>query len=134
MQERHLAPSLGVAATLAVVFLVVAPYFVVSELAVGRYYGVTFVGPWLLVVFGSVVAFAFVGTMQDRADALTVAGVTLGLGIVMTLIAAVWAFSVPGGLVAGLSRVDLLAYHRWAVVGVTLVVPASAIWYAMDLF
>jgi hypothetical protein len=132
MQGRRLAPLAGIVACLAAVALVVAPYLVVDSLAVGTYYDAAVLGPWLVALFGVVAAIVLLAGVQGRTDDATVAGASLVFGVVMVLIAAIWAFSVPEGLVEQLGQVEALAYHRWALLAVSLFVPASAAWYAAE--
>lgn len=132
MQGRRLAPIAGIVASLAPVGLVVAPYFVVDSLAVGTYYDVTVLGPWLVALFGVVTVIVLLAGVQDRTAPATVAGASLVFGTVMVLIAAIWALSVPEGLVEQLGTVEALTYHRWALLVVSSLVPASAAWYAAE--
>ena len=132
MQSRRLAPLVGIVACLAAVALVIAPYLVVDSLSVATYYDAAILGPWLVALFGLVTTIVLLAGAQDRTAPATVAGASLVFGTVMVLIAAVWALSVPQDLVAQLGRVDALAYHRWALLAVSAVVPASAAWYAAE--
>lgn len=132
MQGRGLAPLVGIVASLAAIGLVVAPYFVVDSLSVGTYYGTAILGPWVVALFGVVAAIVLLAGVQKRTDPATVAGASLVFGTAMVLIAAIWALSVPGELVFQLGQVEALSYHRWALVGVSAVVPASAAWYAAE--
>ena len=132
MQGRRLAPTAGIAACLLVVGLVVAPYLVLDSLTVETYYDATIVGPWLVALFAFVTIIALLAGIQDRTDHATVAGASLVLGLVMLLIAIWWSVSVPDGLVEQLGEVEVLAYHRWALVLAAMFVPASAGWYASE--
>ena len=132
MQNRRLAPLVGIAASLVAVALVLAPYLVVNSLSVTTYYGTAILGPWLIALFGLVTTIALLAGVQGRTDDATVAGASLVFGTVMVLVAAIWAFSVPEGLVEGLGQVEMLSYHRWALLVITAVVPVSAAWYASE--
>ena len=132
MQHRQVAPLVGIVASLAAIALVLAPYLVVDSLSVGTYYGAAIVGPWLVALFGLVAIIALLAGVQDRTDDATVAGAALVFGIVMVLVTAIWAFSVPQGMVEQLGQVEALSYHRWALLVVSLFVPASAGWYAAE--
>lgn len=132
MQTRRLAPLVGILASLAAVGLVLAPYFLVDSLSVATYYGAAILGPWLVAMFALLASIALLAGYQNRTDDATVAGASLVFGTVMVLVAAIWAFSIPDGLVEGLGQAETLSYHRWALLAVTVVVPASAAWYAKE--
>lgn len=132
MQNRQLAPLVGIAASLVAFALVLAPYLVVDSLAVGTYYDAAILGPWLIALFGLVTIIALLAGVQGRTDDATVAGASLVFGTVMVLIAAIWAISVPEGLVEQLGQVEALSYHRWALLIVAAIVPVSAAWYTAE--
>lgn len=132
MQGRRLAPLVGIVASMAAVGLVVAPYLVVDSLSVGTYYDAAVLGPWLVALFGVVAIVVLLAGVQGRTDDATVAGAAVVFGATMALIAAIWAISVPAGLVEQLGEVEALAYHRWAVLAVSVLVAASAAWYAAE--
>lgn len=132
MQNRRLAPLVGITASLVAVALVLAPYFVVDSLSVSTYYGAAILGPWLVALFGLVTIIALLSGIQGRTDDATVAGASLVFGTVMVLVAAIWALSVPEGLVEQLGQVEMLSYHRWALLVVSAIVPVSAAWYAAE--
>lgn len=136
MRTDHLPPALGAVAGVAAAAVVAAPYVLVAEQSlpgVWTYYDFGLAGPWIVGLFGLVCAIAFEAGRRRRTPGETVAGVTLALGLIAVVLALQWAMAVPRGVVVSIGRAEWLAHHRWAVVAVTAVVPASAAWYARTL-
>lgn len=132
MEPDRLPPAVGVAASVAVLALVVAPYLVVSTSGMSVYYDGPLGGPVVVGLFASVTVIAFAAGYANRSPPETVAGATLALGLVMVVLGSLWAFTVPAESIGGFSSNALLTYHRWAFLAATLVVPASAAWYANE--
>lgn len=129
MQQERLASAAGIAACLAVVGAVVAPYFVAPFTSVSAYYD-SAVGPPIVGIFAIVALLAFAAGRNGRTDPATAAGAALGIGVIVTMLAVVWAVSVPQHVVLQLSRAAALESHRWVLVVVSLAVPVTAAWYA----
>lgn len=134
MEATRLAPTVGIVASLAVLFVLSVPYALVEQAgAVGTYYAEGGLNPLVLVLFALVAVVVFAAGRQERSAPDLVAGVTLVLGLFMLGIAGLWAVTVPESLVVQLSTTTVLQFHRGALVLVTLVVPLSAGWYARAL-
>jgi hypothetical protein len=136
MVDERVPPTVGLLGTLAVAAVAVAPYVALppsESTGLSVYYDFGFVGPWGVALLALVAGIAFAAGRQDRTPAETAAGATLGLGVVMVLLALQWALAVDGSVVLQLGTADWLQHHRWAFVAVTLLVPASAAWYAREL-
>lgn len=130
--QRQLAPRIGVAASVATVVAIVAPYLAVDDAAVGVYYRQAIPVPTHLLVglFALVAIVVFAAGSQNRTPPQTAAGATMVLGLFMTVIAVAWAVSVPADVVGSLDAPAVIQYHRWAVSIVALAVLATATWYA----
>jgi len=148
MVDEKAPPTVGMLGTLAVVAVATLPYLALpsADLSVpllalpsadasglDLYYGYGLVGPWGVTLLAVVVAVAFAAGRQDRTPPETVAGATVGVGVVMALLALQWAFAVDESVVFQLSTAEWIEYHRWAFVAVSLLVPVSAGWYAKAL-
>lgn len=136
MVDETVPPTLGLLGTLAIAAVAAAPYVALPAAeasGLGPYYSAGFVGPWVVTMLALVAAIAFAAGRQDRTPPETAAGATLGLGLVMTALAALWAFSVDETLVLQIGSADWIEYHRWLFLAATLVVPAAASLYARVL-
>ena len=109
MEVARLAPTVGIAACLAVLAGLVVPYLFLDPGAVGTYYAAGAINP----LFGGLFA--------------------LVVGLFLVGLLAVWAASVPVSLVLGLGTNTLVEYHRWLLVVVALAVPGAAGWYVRGL-
>ncbi|WP_336136448.1 DUF7548 family protein [Natronomonas amylolytica] len=143
MDSRRAAPQLGIVASSLVVVVLVVPYLVVDSAAVSSYYGAGTPTPWAagLMALASVIIFA--AGLKDRTDPETAAGAGVGLGLVVFLIALLWAVTVPSEvplqlatddpLVGPLTTGVVLEYHRWVLAAVSVLVPVAGGWYARAL-
>jgi hypothetical protein len=128
MNDLRLAPTVGIVASLAVLAALAAPYVLAESAAdVGLYYGSGALNPLLGGLFALVVLIVFAAGREGRTDPELAAGAALALGLFTLLIVVAWALTV---------RVDVLVIatgHRWAVVAVAALLPASALWFARAL-
>ena len=143
MEDRRLAPTVGIVASLLVVVLLVVPYGLVDGEAVANYYGAGVLSPWVGGLLALVAVVVFAAGREDRTDPETAAGFGLGLGVAAVAVVALWAATVPAEvplqlttdepLVGPLSTGTVVEYHRWLTTVVGLVVPAAGVWYAKAL-
>ncbi|MEM4782700.1 MAG: hypothetical protein QXG03_14210 [Halalkalicoccus sp.] len=130
------APQLGIAACLAVVCVVVAPYVVLPEDAatgLALYYDAGFFGPRLIGVFAAVAIVVLGAGLGERSDPATIAGAALVIGLFMTLMSIEWVLSVSPADVTGITTQDWLAYHRWLVLVFSAISALAAGLYARAL-
>ncbi|MFB6142725.1 MAG: hypothetical protein ABEJ30_05220 [Halorientalis sp.] len=126
MDDLRLAPTAGIAASLAVLAALAVPY-VLGVVGVESYYGSGSVNPLLAGLFALVAVIVFAAGREGRSDPQLAAGVALALGAFTVLVTLAWALTV---------RPDAAQFsvnHRWLVVGVAALVPLSAGWYARAL-
>jgi hypothetical protein len=143
MEDRRLAPTVGIVASLLVVVLLVVPYGLVDGEAVANYYGAGVLSPWVGGLLALVAVVVFAAGREDRTDPETAAGFGLGLGVAAVAVVALWAATVPAEvplqlttdepLVGPLSTGTVFEYHRWLTAIVGLVIPAAGVWYAKAL-
>jgi hypothetical protein len=134
MDARRLAPTLGIGFCLLVLVVLAIPYLLVGEsTTVSFYYANGAIDPLVAGLLCAVTTVVFAAGREDRTDPGIAAGVGLAVGAFVALIAIAWALTVPEELVLQLSRNDLLAYHRSALVLVSVGVFASGLWYARAL-
>lgn len=133
---EKVASTVGIVASALVAVSVLLPYLVLpteEAAGLGTYYGYGIVGPWVVLVGALVAAFAFAGGRQERTDPVTVAGVTVAIGVFLPLIALQWALAVDLEVVLSITTATWMEHHRWVVLGTTLPVPVAAAWYAWAL-
>ncbi|MDZ7746247.1 MAG: hypothetical protein U5K28_06970 [Halobacteriales archaeon] len=139
MVSLRTPPTVGIGAALVVLGLLAAPYLLITEAsAAGTYYGAGAVTPLIAGLFALVSIIVFAAGREDRTDPAIAAGVGLVFGTFATLIALVWAISVPGSLVSSLGTVrgpstTFLELHRYLVVVATAAIAASGGWFAHKL-
>lgn len=134
MDARRLAPALGIVSCLLVLVVLAVPYPVVGDgTTVNFYYAAGAIDPLVAGLLCAVAIIVFAAGRQNRTDPGTAAGVALAFGAFVTIVALVWALTVPEQLVLQLSRNALLEYHRTALVVASVGVLASGVWYARAL-
>lgn len=144
MDSRRAAPTLGIVASLLLVVVVAVPYFVVENTgAVRTYYGAGTLTPWASALMALVAVIVFAAGREDRTDPETAAGAALGLGVVILLVALVWAVTIPidvplqlttdRPLLGPLTTATVIEYHRWVTALVAALPLAAAAWYARAL-
>jgi hypothetical protein len=128
------APTVGIVAALAVLAVVVAPYFLIGATEVGVYYSAPTLVPVHLVVglFASVAVIVFAAGRNGRTDPPTAAGAAVVLGGFVAVLVLWWAIAV-GGLVGSLTEVASFDYHRWILLVAALALAGSAGWFAREV-
>ena len=136
--ESRWAAYAGAVACALVAVAVAAPYLLVApadQPGVGLYYALGAVNPVGVAFVAVVGVVAFAAGARGRSDPVLVAGLTLAAGLLSALATVEWALSF-GGLrqdVVGTATRNLLAVHRWAVVGATALWGVAATGYARAL-
>ena len=143
MESRRLAPTLGIAASLVVVGLLLVPYAVVDGGDAGSYYGAGALSPWVGGLLALVAVVVFAAGREERTAPETAAGVGVGLGLAVTVVLGVWAVTVPGEvplqlttaepLVGPLTTGVVVEYHRWLLAATGALLPAASVWYGRAL-
>ncbi|MFW5963811.1 MAG: DUF7548 family protein [Natronomonas sp.] len=144
MDSRRAAPTLGIVASLAVVAVLVVPYFVIDNGAsVASYYGSGALTPWAGGLMALVGVIVFAAGRENRTDPETAAGAAVGLSVVVFLVSVLWAVTVPSDLVlqlttdepllGPLTTATVIEAHRWVLALVAIVPAAAAGWYAKSL-
>jgi len=132
MERRRLAPLVGIVGCLLVLVALAVPYALVRTApgsAVAGYYGEGVVNPLVGALFALVGIIVLAAGREDRTDPGFAAGVALVLGLFLTALLSLWATTVPFDVIAGMDAPAFVQHHRWAMVGVSLIVPAaSAVW------
>ena len=125
------APTLGIVAAVVVLAAVAVPYVYLSAPDAAIYYSAPTPVPIHLVVglFAAVSVIVFAGGRNGRTDPPTAAGAAVVLGGFMSILVLWWALTV-GGLVGSFPVEATFDYHRWLLLLATLLVAASAGWYA----
>ncbi|WP_122090193.1 DUF7548 family protein [Halalkalicoccus subterraneus] len=136
MDLTRRAPQLGIAACLAVLIAVIAPYVVLPEDAatgLAVYYGAGLLGPRLTGVFAAVAIVVLGAGLGERSDPATVAGAALVITLFMTAVSAEWVLALSPEAVTGITTQDWLAYHRWLVVAFSALSAVATGLYARAL-
>jgi hypothetical protein len=131
MDTLRLASGVGVAAALAVLATLAAPYLLISEPGTGLtlYYGAGTVGGVGLAFLAVMSVVALLAGTRGAAPPDVAAGVALVLGLALLVVSVLWATAVPQEVVFSFPA-DWMGYHRWLVVGEASLVPVSAAVYA----
>ena len=116
MEGETATARVGAAAGVIVAVLVVFPYVIGPPAAVGAYYAPGPVGPPVAAVFALIASLLLVAASRGRTDPVRAAGAVVVLGAVVTLSALAWALAVTPDLAGGFTAIDLVRYHRHAVV------------------
>jgi hypothetical protein len=131
MEAEDVAPLVGSVACVACVAALVAPFVLIPDpgTELGLYYAFGPVGGTAPAFLAPIAVVVFLAGRRGRTDPVTAAGLTLVLGLAMLAIVASWAFAIDPELVFSFP-VAWMGSHRWVVLCVTAVVPASAGVYA----
>jgi hypothetical protein len=131
MKAEDVAPLVGSAGCVACVAALVAPFVLIPDPGpeLGLYYAFGPVGGAAPGFLAPIAIVVFLAGRRGRTDPVTAAGLTLVLGLAMLATVASWALAVDPELVFSFP-VAWMGYHRWVVLAVTAVVPATAGVYA----
>lgn len=135
MDVLRLPAMVGTAASLFVAATILVPYVALDAggSSIAAYYDYGPLTAVSVLVLGLVTAVVFASGSQGRADPATAAGTALGLGVVTTVVAALWAIAVPYEFVTGFTTAEWFEYHRWTVVGAAGTVAGCGVWYSYML-
>lgn len=136
MRAEQRPPTVGIVAACGYLVTVFTPYVALSSAeAAGLevYYSFGIAGPHVLALLSLVAVVLFAAGRQDRTDPAFASGLTLVIGIVLTLLVLGWAIAVPEDVVGSLGTGDWLEYHRWVLVVCAFGVAVSSAWYARAL-
>jgi hypothetical protein len=133
MDAERLSMTVTFGAVAGLVVAVLLPFALIPGTGVGTYYSWWTLGPVSLVVVAVLVAFAIVLRSLDVIGPETLAGLTLGLGLWLVLVAVGWSVSVPRPLVMGIPTFEAMLYHRWVLVAFAALAFLTSIWYASQV-
>jgi hypothetical protein len=136
MEQRRLAPLVGIAGNLAVAVSLALPYLVVRSspgTAVATYYGTGAINPLIAGVLALVGTIVLAAGREERTDPIVAAGVSLSLGAFVCGLLALWAVTVPVEVVVGIDGPTSIQHHRWATTTVAAIVPVASAWWARTL-
>lgn len=137
MDGIRLAPTAGIAASVAFLAVLVLPYLLVTTPgAAATYFGVGPLNPLFAGLFALVNVIVFAAGREDRSDPAVAAGAALVMGVAVVAIVGLWVLASPSEVILSLDEtgvVQWLEYHPLAVLAVALGQPASAAWYSRAL-
>lgn len=123
---------IGATAICLLFLLVIAwPYFYLPEdayEAIGRYYGAGIFGMTIIASFAVILLVILGAGITGRTDGPIVAGATIGIGVVMGVMASEWiiaARAIAGGA--------WMTYHPWLIVGLAWCLVVAGLLYARQL-
>ncbi len=132
MRHRD-AAAVCAAVCLAVLGALAIPYLVTNPESVAVYYRAPLAGVRFAGVLTLLVLLALVLGYAGRVDRTVLAAVIVVLGGYAFLITVWWAVTLSPHVAMELSTADEFAYHRWLLVGLTLLVPLAGLWYARSV-
>lgn len=132
MDTADAAPTAGVIACLALLAALAAPYVLAGgpESPVGVYYASGPVGALGVAFIAAVLVVVFLSGKQGRSPPDTVAGIAVVAGLALFAVALSWALAVEGVLFNFPADASWIEYHRWVVLVLAALVPATAGAYA----
>ncbi|QPV63554.1 hypothetical protein I7X12_02660 [Halosimplex litoreum] len=136
MKQTRLAPLVGVVGCLLVLVSLGLPYVLVRTAvgsAVGTYYGEGALNPLVGGFFALVAAIVLAAGRDERTDPPLAAGVGIALGFFVVVVVAVWAVTVPVGVIGGMDGPAALSSHRWATLVVAALIPVASLWWSRTL-
>lgn len=133
MELDRLAAYAGAGACVALVAVLAAPFALLEQPGTGLavYYRSGPIGAAGIVFLAVIGIVVFLSGERGSADAVTVAGVALTLAAGLVLLTLVWALAVDPENVMSFTA-EWMSWHRWVVVGLTVLVLASAGVYARE--
>ena len=137
MRAEQRPPTAGIVACVLYLLAVFVPYLLLTEAeragfdAYYTQFGVA--GPQFLALLVVVAIVLFAAGREVRTEPDYVAGLTLVLGFVLTLLVLVWTLAVTEDFVASIGEAAWLEYHRWVVLLTSLAIVACSAWYARVL-
>jgi len=126
MEQVRLAPLVGIVGCLGVLTALAYPY-AVADVGVSAYYASGPVNPLVAGLLALIGVIAFAAGREGRTDPGFAAGAGLVFGTFVVVIVFAWASS------ARIDAVELSQHHRWATVGVSLLIPLGGVWFARAL-
>lgn len=136
MERSRLAPLVGIVGCLLVVALLAVPYVLVRTAAassVGFYYSAGAINPLVGGLFAFVGLIVIAAGRQGRTDPGLAAGVALALGVFIVGVTALWAATLPDGVVFDMDAPAIIQHHRLATIVAAGIVPVAGVWWARTL-
>lgn len=133
MDTADAAPTAGIVACLGLLLALAAPYVLVGgpESPLGVYYGSGIVGIGGAAFIAAVLVVVLLSGKQGRTDPDTIAGIAVVAGLALFAIALTWALAVDREVLFNFPPgAEWIVYHRWVVLALSALVPASAGVYA----
>ena len=133
MDLADAAPTAGIVACVALLAVLAAPFLLITDAGTGLsvYYASGTLGAAGVGFLAALLVIVFLSGRQDRRPADTVAGVAVVASLALFALAAAWALAVDvQNLFSFPASASWILWHRWLVLGVAALVPASAAVYA----
>ncbi len=126
MDQVRVAPLVGVAGCVGVLAALAYPY-AAGGAGVGAYYASGPVNPLVAGLLAAVGVIVFAAGREGRTDPGFAAGAGLVFGVFIVVILLAW------GSTARIDAVQLPQWHRWATLGIAVLVPLGGVWFARAL-
>lgn len=124
---------IGILAALSGLVVAALPLVYLSSTPVANlrtYASGGFGGLWVVAGLSLVLLIVFLAGATERTDLATVAGIALGAGVMLLLVATIWAIDVGQPAIRAISADDWFRNHRWYVVGVSTLPSIVGLWMA----
>lgn len=133
MDDVRLAPTVGIAACVAVMIVLAIPFLLLPSASASTYYGAGVFNPLFAGVFALVCVIVFAAGRTERSDPALAAGVSLVFGLFILGFTLAWGTTVPREVVLSFPTDASFQYHRYVLILAALAIPLSATWYTRAL-
>lgn len=133
MNADRLAIAVEFVTAVSVVLALGVPFVAVPGTGLQTYYSWWVLGPLSIGTLSCLVVLAIALRVLRILSRETFAGLTIGLGFAILLLALTWTMNVPHVAVMGVPTIRAMEFHRWMVFLFSVPLFGAAVWYARSI-